>query len=80
MSDKKANPIPTRYDEETTEKLERINKATGIPTAEIIRRAVKFALDNARDERSLEFLLGDRDMIEEIFGPLEEDGKSKDKA
>jgi len=40
----KTNPIPTRYDEPEAELIEKIHTATGMPKAEIIRRAVKFSL------------------------------------
>ena len=62
-------PIPTRYDDQTSEILERIHNTTGVPKSEIIRSAVRFALDSAESSRSLDFLLGDSDMITDIFGP-----------
>lgn len=40
----KTDPIPTRFDREEDEMIRRINKATGMPYAEIVRRCCRFAL------------------------------------
>lgn len=67
MSDAKSKPIPTRYDEEDLETIERLHDATGLPKAEIVRRAVNFALQHARRTKSINFLLGEEDRINQIL-------------
>ena len=40
----KSDPIPTRFDVEDIEKIERLHIKTGMPKSEIVRRCVRFAL------------------------------------
>lgn len=55
----KSKPIPTRHDPDIVEMVDRLNRVTGIGKAEIIRRAVRYALLKAKEDGSLNFLLGD---------------------
>ena len=66
----KSKPIPTRHDEDIIEAIERIQKTTGISKAEIIRRAVRFAVDHAAKTQSLNFLLGEEEAIRALFEQL----------
>lgn len=69
MSDKnqKSKPIPTRHDDDVIAMVDALNETTGISKAEIIRRAVRFALVHAKDEGSLNFLLGEPDKLQKAL-------------
>lgn len=64
----KSKPIPTRHEPEVLDLIERIHAATGVSKAEIIRRAVRYALDCAKRSNSLSFLLGDETAIATALG------------
>jgi Arc/MetJ-type ribon-helix-helix transcriptional regulator len=57
MNTKKANPIPTRFDEQDAKFLEGVVKTTGISQSEIIRRSVRLLRRAAEKERNFAFLL-----------------------
>lgn len=80
MSDDKtkSTAIPTRYDADIVEMVERLNEITGLGKAEIIRRAVRFALTKAQREGSLDFLLGDPDQIRKTLQSVQLDGVPDD--
>lgn len=69
MSDdkNKSTAIPTRHDPDIVDMVERLSEITGLGKAEIIRRAVRFALGKAQREGSLDFLLGDPDQIRDVL-------------
>ena len=75
MSDKnpKSKPIPTRHDDDVIEMVEALNETTGISKAEIIRRAVRFALLHAKDAGSLNFLLGEPDELQKALDSVKMD-------
>lgn len=76
-SDKgKSNPIPTRFDDDITEMIDRLNAATGLSRAEIIRRAVRFALGRAQQTGSVNFLFGDESVIRDALNPSRESVES----
>lgn len=69
----KSSPIPTRFDDDVVELLDRLHAATGVSKSEIIRRAVRHSLDHAQRTGSLGFLFGDGSAVREALqgGPSE---------
>jgi hypothetical protein len=53
----KGDPIPTRFDQSEEEALEVLHRRTGLPRAEIIRRAMRLLRLRFEHERSVGFIL-----------------------
>jgi len=57
--------------------VEDLHQATGVSRAEIIRRAVRYALSQAKDRKSLDFLFGDAQTVERALRALNVDTDSR---
>lgn len=68
----RTNPVPTRFDEDEMELIEKLASETGLSKSEIIRRSVNFALAAARKDKSVDFLLGDPDRLKDILEASED--------
>ena len=53
----KGDPIPTRFDEPENEAIAEIHRRTGLPNAEIIRRAVRLLAQHVKARGSVGFIL-----------------------
>lgn len=69
----KTTPIPIRFDDDVDTLITRLSETTGLTKVEIVRRCVRYSLDEAREQGSIEFLLANRDKISAV---LAEDPKA----
>ena len=63
----KSSPIPTRFGKDELDMIAELSDITGVTKSEIIRRSVKFALEQAKKDANANFLLGDEEEIRSLL-------------
>lgn len=74
---KKTNAKQFRYDEDVYEGTKALSKKTGLSSAEIGRRLMRFAFDYAIENKTLEFLYQDGFDEPELLKEMEEIKENK---